>query len=62
MPSARHCRHCFGDCPGDCLRPGYTADTGLCIHNPFPRRPWQERVRLLGSRRWWRRVFLGPHA
>jgi hypothetical protein len=22
MPRARHCRHCWGDCAGDCLLPG----------------------------------------
>jgi hypothetical protein len=58
MPGARHCSHCLGDCPGDCLLPG---DTGLCIHHPVPRLPWQVRVRSLGSRRWWRRVFWGTY-
>jgi hypothetical protein len=62
MPSARHCRHCFGECPGDCLLPGDTGDTGLCMHHPVPGLPWRDWVRLLGSRRWWRRVFWGPYA
>jgi hypothetical protein len=31
MPAARHCRHCYGDCPGTCLLPG---TGGLCIHQP----------------------------
>ena len=56
MPSVRHCRHCLGDCPGDCLLPG---DTGLCIHQPVPGLSWPDRLRLLASRRWWRRVFWG---
>ena len=60
MPSVGHCRHCFGACPGDCLLPGDTGETGVCIHNPVPRRPWRERLRLMGSRRWWRRLFVGP--
>jgi hypothetical protein len=54
--AVRHCRHCLGDCAGDCL----VDDTGLCIHGTGKSRlPWRLRVRLLGSRRWWRRVFWG---
>jgi hypothetical protein len=29
MPAIHHCRHCYGDCPGDCLIPG---GGGACIH------------------------------
>jgi len=52
----RHCRHCYGDCGGGCLLPG---DTGLCIHNPVPRRPPGEWLGLLRTRGFWRRLFLG---
>jgi hypothetical protein len=62
MTRARHCRHCLGDCPGDCLLPGDAGDAGLCIHKPAPAMSWRERLRLLGSRKFWRRVFWGPHA
>jgi len=57
--ASRHCRHCWGKCDGDCLLPG---DSGLCIHQPVPRRPFRERVRLLGNRRSWRRVLRGTRA
>jgi hypothetical protein len=56
MPAIRHCRHCLGDCGGDCLLPG---DTGLCIHKPVRKLAFGERVQLLGNRRFWRRVFWG---
>jgi hypothetical protein len=56
MPSVRHCRHCFGDCPGDCLLPG---DQGLCIHNPRVRRSARERLLVLRTRRFWHRVLFG---
>lgn len=55
MP-VRHCRHCWGDCRGECLIPG---DLGLCIHKPSPRLSFRERMLLLGQRRFWRRVFWG---
>ena len=45
MPVDRHCRHCAGNCSGDCLLPG---DSGLCIHRPLPRLPL--RVRLAADR------------
>lgn len=54
MPEVRHCRHCWGDCPGDCL----VGESGICIHGWNGKRPpfrWQ----LLLNRRWWRRVFWG---
>lgn len=51
-----HCRHCYGgDCAGTCL----VDDAGLCIHGGRPSMPWSLRLRLLTSRRWWRRVFWG---
>jgi hypothetical protein len=56
MPAVAHCRHCFGDCPGDCLLPG---GGGLCIHKPFPKMTLGERLALLRTRRFWRRVFRG---
>lgn len=34
-----HCRHCYGDCPGDCLLPG---DTGMCIHGRLRRLPFRQ--------------------
>jgi hypothetical protein len=58
MSPVSHCRHCLGDCAGDCL----VDDTGWCIHggNRANRGlSWRLRVQLLGSRRWWRRVFWG---
>jgi len=57
MPAARHCRHCLGDCPGDCLLPG---GGGRCIHQPLPRRTAREQIRLIGTRRFWRRLLWGP--
>jgi hypothetical protein len=56
MPAVRHCRHCWGECPGDCLIPGAA---GLCIHKPNPRLTSRERMLLLLDRRFWRRVFWG---
>ena len=57
MPVDRHCRHCAGNCSGDCLLPG---DSGLCIHRPLPRMPLRARLRLIGTRRFWRRLLWGP--
>ena len=57
MPATRHCRHCLGDCRGECLLPG---STGLCIHRPVPRRGPRERIRLIATRRFWRRLLWGP--
>jgi hypothetical protein len=52
---ARHCRHCLGNCSGDCL----LGDSGRCIHE-WNRKPSQlPRWQLLLTRRWWRRVFWG---
>jgi hypothetical protein len=57
MPIDRHCRHCAGNCSGDCLLPG---DSGLCIHRPLPGMPLRVRLRLIGTRRFWRRLLWGP--
>jgi hypothetical protein len=57
MPAVRHCRHCLGACPGTCLLPG---GNGLCIHRPLPRQPLRLRLRLIGTRRFWRRLLWGP--
>jgi hypothetical protein len=62
MPAIRHCRHCWGDCAGDCLFPGAAGDAGLCIHRPHPRLPWRDRVRLLAAWSFWRRFLWGTHA
>jgi len=51
----RHCRHCLGDCSGDCL-----LSDGQCIHGWNGKRPaysW----RVLLTRRWWHQVFWGVH-
>ena len=50
MPAIGHCRHCWGDCPGDCLLPG---DEGRCIHQPFRVLPFRQRFRI-GVRKLWR--------
>jgi hypothetical protein len=64
MPAVRHCRHCWGNCAGDCLFPGAEGDAGLCIHRPYPRLPlpWRDRVRLVVNRQFWRRILWGIHA
>jgi len=59
MPEAsepRHCRHCLGNCPGDCL-----LGDGQCIHgwNDRPGRPF--RLPVLLTRRWWNRALWGVH-
>jgi hypothetical protein len=51
----RHCRHCLGDCPGECL----IGDSGRCIHGWHEKRPRQFSWQLLLTRRWWHRVFWG---
>ena len=51
----RHCRHCAGDCPGDCL-----VDDFRCIHGWNGKHPRQFRWQLVLTRRWWHRVFWGP--
>lgn len=58
----RHCRHCWGDCPGDCLLPGPAGDAGLCIHRPNPRLSWPDRLRLVTVPGFWHRFFWGDHS
>jgi hypothetical protein len=66
MTVVRHCRHCWGDCPGDCI----LGDTGLCIHNKDRSlaraaivksggKRGQVLAQLLVNRKWWRRVLWG---
>ena len=57
MPQARHCRHCAGNCPGDCL----IGDTGRCTHGWNEKHPRQFRLQLLLTRKWWHGVFWGVH-
>jgi len=56
MPA--HCRHCLGDCGGDCLLPG---GGERCIHRPAPRLSAGQRLALLRMRSFWHRVFWGIH-
>jgi hypothetical protein len=56
MPLPRHCKHCLGDCPGDCLMPG---DEGLCIHRPYRRLSVREWISLTRTPTFWRLVFFG---
>ena len=53
---ARHCRHCAGNCPGDCL-----LSDGQCIHGRNGERPLPFMWQLLVTRRFWHRVLWGPH-
>ena len=56
MTAVRHCRHCWGDCLGDCL----LDDTGLCIHNVKSKMMRQQRRRrLLLSPMWLLRQLRG---
>jgi len=50
----RHCRHCAGDHPGDCL-----LSEGRCIHGWNERPPRQFSWQVLLTRRWWHRVLWG---
>ncbi|HEY0938302.1 MAG TPA: hypothetical protein VGD91_31720 [Trebonia sp.] len=52
----RHCRHCAGDCPGDCL-----LGDGQCSHGWDTRPPRQFGWPVLLTRRWWDRVLWGQH-
>jgi len=56
MSEIRHCRHCTGDCLGECLLGEY----GICIHG-WNERPRQFSWQLLLTRRFWHRVFWGFH-
>ena len=55
MPAARHCRHCLGECPGDCL----LGESGQCIHGWNTKRPRRFSWQQLMNRNWWHRVFRG---
>lgn len=62
MPTVRHCRHCWGNCDGECLLPGAAGAAGLCIHNPNPRLSWRDRLVLVRAKGFWRRFFWGTNA
>ena len=53
MPERRHCRHCLGDCPGDCL----IGDSGRCIHGWNHKHSRQFSLQLVLTRKWWHRLF-----
>jgi hypothetical protein len=53
MTAVRHCRHCWGDCPGDCL----LDDTGMCIHNANTMMIRQLRAQRPLSLRWLRMLL-----
>jgi hypothetical protein len=55
MSEIRHCRHCWGDCVGDCL----LGESGRCVHGWNEKRLPRFRWQLLLTRGWWRRVFWG---
>ena len=62
VPATRHCKHCLGDCSGNCLLPG---GSGLCIHKPVRRIPLRDWPNLLMTPGFWRRLPWGtrgrPH-
>lgn len=45
-PIRRHCRHCYGDCTGDCVLPG---QDGYCIHR-MPGLSFRQRILLMVTR------------
>jgi hypothetical protein len=51
MSPTRHCKHCWGDCPGDCLLPGVE---GRCIHKTSSGPPLRDWPRVMITRRFWR--------
>jgi hypothetical protein len=51
---AGHCRHCAGNCGGECL-----LSDGQCIHGWNGKRPREFTWRVLLNRRWWHRVLWG---
>lgn len=55
IAKARHCRHCLGDCPGDCLM----GESGRCIHGWHEKPPSRFQWQWLLTRKWWRRLFWG---
>jgi len=59
MPSTGHCRHCYGEHAGSCLLPG---GGGLCIHKPYPSLTVGQRLALVRTRGFWRRVIQGVRA
>jgi hypothetical protein len=47
MPAPRHCRHCWGNCDGDCLVRGVPGYPDLCIHmGRYNAPPLRRRMRL----------------
>jgi hypothetical protein len=54
MPEIRHCRHCWGNCLGECL-----LESVRCIHGWNEKPSRQFRWQLLLTRRWWRLVLWG---
>ncbi len=56
MTVIRHCRHCAGACAGDCLMPG---SERACIHRSAMSLTAGQRLALLRTRAFWRRVFWG---
>jgi len=50
MPFPRHCRHCWGDCPGDCMLPGQLGQDGSCIHRAFRRLSFRQWIWLRRQR------------
>jgi hypothetical protein len=55
MPELRHCQHCLGDCPGDCL----LGNSGRCIHGWNDNHSRQFSWQVILTRKWWHRVFWG---
>jgi hypothetical protein len=53
MPEPRHCRHCYGACPGSCL----IGQPGRCIHGWNGKHPRPFSWQLLMTRKWWHRVL-----
>jgi hypothetical protein len=54
--TVEHCRHCLGNCPGDCL-----LGDGQCIHGWDERPARHFRWQAVLRRRWWDRVLWGVH-
>jgi len=55
MTAVRHCRHCWGACPGDCV----LDDTGMCVHNVNARMMKQLRAQRPLTPKWLRMLFRG---
>ena len=56
MTAVRHCRHCWGNCLGDCVL-DYSA--GMCIHGRDGAKRMRMQPQWLVNRRWWRWVLWG---